>query len=1309
SAGGLEAFRQLLGTLPVNTGMAFVLVQHLEPSHKSLLTGLLEKATAMPVREVRQGMRVEPNHVYVIPANADLSVRKAVLHVARRKALAGHHTPIDRFFRSLAEAKGGEAIGVILSGTASDGSAGIREIKAAGGITFAQQPATAKFDGMPRNAIATGCVDLVLPAERIAVELARIARHPLQPLFRSGATRLEAVPPLAASEDHWTKLFRLLRTSSSVDFTFYKRPTIVRRLVRRMALNKIESMREYVKYAESKHEEVEALFNDILIHVTGFFREPEVFLALKEKVFRAMLAGRAAREPIRIWVPGCSTGEEVYSLAMCLMEYLGDRAPEVPIQIFGTDVSETAVEKARAGVYPKDELQKLSPHRVRQFFLSIDGSFQVIQRLRELCVFARHDVTCDPPFSRLDLISCRNVLIYFEPILQRKVLTFFHYALKKTGVFLLGKSEGLGGFTDLFTVTDRKNKFFSKNPYASIPFETIRNSGKALIPSTKPTKEIPLPYGLESEADRIVWDRYGHAGVVVNDDLQILHFRGDTSPFLRPATGRATLQLLRMVREELEFELRAAIQKARKSRRTVRREGIEVIRDGRTGRVNIEVRRLPPFNMHGRSFLILFEDLATPRVALPKPLPAEQEKRTRGREVLRLQNELAHTREQLREVVRDQDAANEELKTSNEEALSSMEELQSTNEELETAKEELQSSNEELVTLNEQLQNRNTELSRATDDLNNVISGVGIPLVLLDRARCIRRFNPPAQELLNLVAGDVGRPIRNLRFGIQVPDLEELIGVVDEKGEAVAREVQAEEDGRWYSFHIRPFHTAENKVEGVLLAFVDINELKRNEASLERERNFTAAIVNAAKDLLVVVLDPEGKIVHFNRACELRTGYSADDAIGRMLWDFLVPADERAAVKATFERTLRGEASESESHLVTKDRRRLLIRWSNSVTTGKQGTADSVIAAGIDQTARAEAQQRSQESDATVQALLETAAQAIVAVDNRGKILLVNPTTKKMFGYERQELIGQPVEILVPKHLRARHSADRANWFSKPRNRPMGVGLELVGLRKDGTEFPIEVSLSYLHNRQGMLGVSFISDITERQKNERTIFEYQEQLRRLTSGLLKAQENENRELARELHDVFSQELAALSLEASSLLKSRKLSEPLTERLARLGKKIGDLAEEMHRASRQIHPAILEELGLEPALREECSSFSERTGIQIHFESEKLPASIPIEVSLCLFRVAQESLRNIQEHAATKKVWVNVGLWGEPEGIGLRIVDKGDGFDVNEARKKGGLGLISMEERVRLVNGKIDVHSKPGMGTTVEVHVPSKKS
>ena len=1177
SAGGLEAFTQFLTALPLDTGMAFVLVQHLEAKHESMLAKLLSKATQMPVTEVRRQTRVQPNHVFVIPANADLSLADGVLRILSRKASPGRHLPIDYFFRSLAEAQGRGAIGVVMSGTASDGTLGLKAIKSAGGTTYAQEPKSAKFDGMPKSAILAGCVDYVLSPERIAENLSQIKLRP-----RAGLSNLEkADPVLPALNDEWRRLFKLLKNASGGDFTFYKQSTIRRRVARRMALKKIEQLGEYLEYLEGNREELDAVYQDLLIQVTSFFRDADVFSVLRNKILPQIPARKPAGDPIRIWVPGCSSGEEAYSIAICLLESLGDRAASTPIQIFASDISQQAVEKARSGVYPKDALKKVSKGRLRRFFEPVNGNYEIKPGVRDMCLFARHDLSRDPPFSRMDLISCRNVLIYLEPVLQKRILASFFYALRDGGFLLLGKSETPGGFPG-FKVIDRKTKFFAKatatTGYEAPPaiFEKVAQHGRRYV------EEVP-GLDLEKEADRLIWERSRHAGLVVNNDLQILHFRGDTSPYLRPVPGKATFQLLRMLREELVIELRVAINKARKTKASVKLEAVRVRRNGDFHLVNIEVQPLPASRGGDGYFLILFEDVIRPTEGQTKPVVGRQRKEGHDPELTEVRKELTRTRDYLQAIIQEQETTNEGLKAANEEAQSSMEELHSTNEELETAKEELQSSNEELVTLNEQLQKRNTELAYLSDEVNNVLTGVDIPILILGGDRRIRRFTPRAEKLFHLLPGDVGRPLGHIRIGVNLRDMDESISRVIKGVRDVWYEVQAE-DGRWYSVRILPFLTAERKIDGVVIVFVDVNDLKQSQETSQREEKLVTAILDSAKGLLVMVLDTDGCILQFNHAAQDLTGYSLKEVKGRPLWDVLPIAAEKAQTKHSFEEVIRTGTAHGETHWRTKGGEPRLIAWSNTVAKNVDGSVDYVIRTGVNVTEREQAQTRVRDS-----------------------------------------------------HV--------------------------------------------------------------------TLLQYQSELQALTARLLGLQEGGNKELARELHDDLSQKLAGLGMEVSTLLQpSGGSADKLADRVRAVSARINGLAEEVHAMSRRLHPAILDELGLEAALKEESGRFSAQVGIPAQFES-KGPTLLPEDVSLCLYRVAQESLRNIAKHA--KATNVRVVLSGRKDGITLRVEDTGDGFDLNEIKGKGGLGLISMEERVRLVSGKFTIKSQPRKGTTVEVFVPLK--
>jgi two-component system CheB/CheR fusion protein len=863
SAGGLEALTFLLRALPDDTGMGFVVVQHLAPTHESMLTEILSKSTSMPVTEVKDGMMVEPDSMYVIPPNTNMALLHGHLNLMPRKETVGHHMPIDYFLRSLAEDQGGRAIGIILSGTASDGVKGLAAIKSEGGITFAQDPQTAKYDGMPRNAIDAGVVDCVLSPEAIAQELVKVSSHPYvspSQIERSRSLLLEG-------DDALSKIFILLRASYGVDFTYYKQTTLKRRVIRRMVLHRIESLDNYIKYLQSSPAEIDLLYQDILITVTNFFREPETFDALKEKIFPSLTRGRTAEAPVRIWVPGCSTGEEAYSIAICWLEFLKDTASNIPIQIFATDISDRAIEKARAGIYPENISSDVSPERLRRFFVKTEGGYQISRTIRDMCVFARQNVTKDPPFSRLDLISCRNVLIYLGPLLQKKVIPIFHYALNPSGYLMLGNSETIGTFSDLFGLVDKKHKIYSRKSVSARPtvdFVT-RDYGMEKAETGRQAvrtgESLWSSFDLQKEADRIILNRYAPAGVTINEDMEILQFRGRTSLFLEHAPGAASLNLLKMVREDLLIDVRTAIHEAKKRDAAVKKEGLRVKHNGQTREVRIEVVPIKPPLSKERFFLLLLEEV-TPGPGAIREEESGKAKQGRGKsaaskqkstqdEISRLSHELETTKAYLQATVEEQEATNEELRSANEEIQSSNEELQSTNEKLETAKEELQSANEELTTVNEELQNRNFELSLLNNDLNNLLGSINIPVVMLGQDLRIRRFTQPAEKLLNLIPTDAGRPISDIKPNVELPDLERLfLDVLDNLG-TIEREVQ-DRDGHYYSMRIRPYRTADNKIDGAVMAIFDIDALKSSQRQLQESREAMEAILETITPLLIL-------------------------------------------------------------------------------------------------------------------------------------------------------------------------------------------------------------------------------------------------------------------------------------------------------------------------------------------------------------------------------------------------------------------------------------------------------------------------
>lgn len=870
SAGGLEACTRLLKALPLDTGLAFVLVQHLDPKHDSMLTDILSRSTSLPIQEVRQGMQLEPNHVYVIPPNTNLAILKDRLHLKPREEAQGQHFTIDSFFRSLAEDQKSRAIGVILSGTGTDGTLGLQAIKANGGLSLAQDEKSAKYTGMPGHAVTAGAVDIVSSPEGIARELARIGRHP----FLVPSLKAETLEILSEVDDHSQRIFSLLRGATGVDFSHYKPTTIQRRIARRMVLHKISNLGRYVRYLEDAPAEKDALYQDLLINVTGFFREPETFEALQKKVFPRLMKDRPPQTPFRVWVSGCSTGEEAYSIAICLSEYLNLNKIAVPVQVFATDVSETVIEKARTGIYPENLLTGVSPERLHRFFVKGDGGYQVSRTIRDLCVFARQDLTKDPPFSRMDLITCRNLLIYLNPAIQQRIIPTFHYALKPNGVLVLGASETVGQFGDLFALLDKSQKVYTrKAALHRLRFEFP--AGRVASPKAEGGKTGlsagGLGFDVQKEADRIVLARFAPASVVVNDSLEILHFRGKTGDYLEPASGTASLNLLKMAREGLLAGLQSALKEARAQNLPARQTGLKVKSNGGFKRVSLEVIPIKSTpNNRDRCFLVLFEDAsaadapAPAKAAAALPETSETRHRSLVSQVARLHQELAATRGHLQSIIEEREATNEELQSANEEIESSNEELQSTNEELETAKEEMQSTNEELTTLNEELQNRNAELNLVNSDLINLLNSVDIPIVILGSDLRIRRFTPTAEKVLKLIPTDVGRPFTDLRTNVLVPNLEQLI--LDALDRLTVKELEVQDrEGRWHALRIRPYKNVENKIDGVVIALWDIDVVRRSAAEIQHARDYAAAITDSVTEPLLI-LEADLRVKQANRA-----------------------------------------------------------------------------------------------------------------------------------------------------------------------------------------------------------------------------------------------------------------------------------------------------------------------------------------------------------------------------------------------------------------------------------------------------------
>jgi two-component system, chemotaxis family, CheB/CheR fusion protein len=816
SAGGLDALQKLLENLPQDANLAIVIIQHLATNQASMLPEILSRSTKMPVNKVESGIHVKPSNVYVIPSGSTMTIENGVLMLHPKVA---SFKPIDGFLNSLALDQKTQAIGIILSGTGTDGTEGLKNIKAEGGITFAQEPKTAQYPDMPKSAINAETAYFILPPEQIAQEIDCISKHP-----EIARQKIEEPKTQQEGETNMQTIFTLLKAESGVNFTNYKRATINRRISRRMILTKNENIKQYIAYLRSHPEEQQALFEDMLISVTSFFREPNTFMTLKEKVFPILAENRQPEQPIRVWIPGCSTGEEVYSIAIALTEFSEEKNSRINLQFFGTDVNPKNIERARRGIYQKVIEENMSEERLKRFFTASSGNYQVIKKIRDKCVFARHDLTQDPPLSNLDLILCRNLLIYIDIEFQDRIIATLNYALKPNRYLVLGESESVGKFSDVFEPIAKRGAIFRKKsgqPKMEVPLQRQIPYSKETITSKSP-KAIDPQAQLKEEVDNLLLEQYVPSTLLVNNNSDIVAIRGMINPYISVESGTPSFSIAKMVRKELRPTIQTAIFRAKKTGQPVKQK-VRFEQNKHARIVNVEVKPLKLSNYEEPFFLVLLEEKEK---AQDKAVPVyDESENARSEQIRELSEDLAATKQTLQTVIEQQETVNEELRSANEEVQSSNEELMSTNEELETSKEELQSSNEELTTLNDELKNRNEDLGRLNDDLTNLMNNLDTAVVIVDRGFKIKRFTASAQELLRLTSQDIDHSIVNIRLGIPVEDLEQPLDRVINNKESVRKEIYAGKNS-WFQTRIRPYLTEEKTVGGAVLSFADISELK---------------------------------------------------------------------------------------------------------------------------------------------------------------------------------------------------------------------------------------------------------------------------------------------------------------------------------------------------------------------------------------------------------------------------------------------------------------------------------------------------
>ncbi|HEX3999128.1 MAG TPA: chemotaxis protein CheB [Pirellulales bacterium] len=1308
SAGGLEALKRFFSKMPKRLGMAIVLVPHLDPKHKSMMVELLSKQTDLPVTEANENVLVERDHIYVIPPNRYLSLTDRHFSLVKPEEGRAMAIAIDGFFRSLAADAEERAIGIVLSGTGNYGVAGLREIKIAGGIVLAQDPDTAGFDQMPRAAIAAGVVDSVLPPEDMPRAIIDFAKRFFDRLPGTEAGESDLDSQLISQIG---PILKLLHGQTRCDFQYYRKKMILRRVLRRMGLRQIDQLGEYLGYLGDHPEEVVALRKDLLIGVTSFFREQHAFEVLERLVIPKLVQESDGR-PVRVWVPACSTGEEAYSLAMLLLEGFAAAKKMPSVQIFATDIDEDSLNVARHGSYLESIVGDVSKQRLQQFFVKVDDHhYRVSKQLRESIVFAAQNLISDSPYSKLDLLSCRNFLIYLESEMQQKLVAMFHFVLNSGGTLVLGQSESIGRSVDLFEPISKSWRVFrrvgaSRHDRLEIPIVSQARAlgGRLFRTEAPPQPAKSLPHLMQKH----LLEDYTPAAVLIDRHFQVLCQNGPLTAYLEFQSGEPSRDLFSLLRQGLRGKVRAAVQRAIQEKARVVDTSAQVKRGDGYVPCTIEVKPVQAPSDHDL-LLVSFRD----RESSPGETAAgESIAGGPGDAALarQLEDELKSTREELQGAIDDLEGSHGELKASHEEVMSMNEELQSANEELETSKEELQSLNEELTTVNNQLQSKVDELERANNDITNLLASTDIAVVFLDAALRVVRFTPPAVKLLSLLPSDAGRPYGDLSPKFNDPQLLAECRLMLHGKQSADREVwssaaidsapdaRQESPPRCYLRRIRPYHAGEKRIEGIVVTLIDITDRIQAEAQIRR---FAAVLRDSSDAMLVYDLD--GKITAWNGGAQRMYGYTEAEALNMNLCD-LVPENLRSTCLDQIRPPNAAAHIESvETQRRTKDGRTLDV-WLNAAwLTDEVGKQIALATTERDVTDRKKHLQslesltnqleqqvatRTEElrrNEDRLRAIVDSVADAIITIDQHSSIGTFNRSAQRIFGYAPPEIIGQKIGLLLSSA--AGEDADSATRFELLKDNLHDGARELVGRRKDGTTFPAELAVGDLSDGFD-LSTIVIRDVSERNELQRQVLQVAEQ--------------EQRRIGQDLHDSTQQELSGLGMIAHSLYESLEHASPQAETAARLSEGIGRALENVRHLSRGLVPAEIGAHGLCFALSELAKQTNESGQIDCRFECDENAEVRDQFVATHLYRIAQEAITNVLKHASAQHIVV--ALETRPNFVTLKVTDDGSGIQSPRDAGKG-IGLKVMSYRVGLIGGSLRVEPLPGGGTQIACTAP----
>jgi two-component system CheB/CheR fusion protein len=1050
SAGGLEALEQFFANVPKNSGMAYVVIQHLDPSHKGAMVELLQRVAVIPVLQVKDRQRIQPDHVYVIPPNKDMSLLHGVLHLLPQPLPRGLNLPIDFFFRSLAEDQGERSIGVVLSGMGSDGTLGLRAIKEKAGAGFVQSLSSAKFSGMPRSVIEAGLADVVgtaneLPDRIIAYQQhAHYLGHP------------ESVPEdkqLSALD----KVFVLLRAHTGSDFSMYKRSTIYRRIERRMSLHQLDKLSNYVRYLRENSHEVELLFKELLIGVTSFFRDPHAWEHLKNELLPAFLKARAdSGGVLRAWVPGCSTGEEAYSLAIAMLEVMHKLGiNNLSLQIFATDLDREAIDRARQGIYPTNIAADVSAERLRRFFHQDERGYRVRKEIREAVVFAPQNLIMDPPFTKLDILACRNLLIYLAPELQKKLIPLFHYALNPGGLLFLGSAETVGTHTNLFTPADGKTRIYRRIDIGTPAVEFAPTFPVSHGPPHSAEVAEVLrgpPPNLGTLTDRVILSNFAPAAVLTNDKGDILYISGRTGRFLEPAVGRANLNIFAMAREGLRYELSNAFATAQREEKPISTRSVKVGSNGSAVLVDLTVQKLTePKELRGTVLVVMHE---VPNAV--EPISGKQRRTHVTARMEDLDRELQHAREEVQTTREEMQTSQEELKSTNEELQSTNEELQSTNEELTTSKEEMQSMNEELQTVNHELRSKVDELSRSNNDMKNLLNSTDIATLFLDGDLLVRRFTNQTAKLIKLIPADAGRPITDIATELEYVDM------ADDAREVLRSLVFKEKtvtskDGRWFSVRIMPYRTLENVIDGVVITFTDTTAPKVLEATLREQAGQLRQMAESLPNLMLGCRS-DGTCEYVSRQWVDYTGVPEAEQVGYGWLDQLHPEERDKVREAWKGMTRSGSALDTDFRIRSADGRFRSFKARSAPIRDSSGAVAKwyLTATDIEDVRQGAMPWVDVQTLATV---LDGSETPFLALAESGAVTHANRAAAQLLERPEDELLGKPLEALLPeaerKTFRAKlQEATRTRHpvaFETPLSRltliPDSAGFSVIAMR----------------------------------------------------------------------------------------------------------------------------------------------------------------------------------------------------------------------------------------------------------------------